>query len=80
MSDKRSALRLVSLISGKGGVGKSILAFNLAERLAASGYRILLIDGDLAFPNLHILANAAPLGGIAEYADGRLGLTEATTT
>ena len=47
----------MSLLSGKGGVGKSVLAFNLADQLAGLGYRVLLVDADFALGSLHVLAN-----------------------
>ncbi len=52
--------RIVSVSSGKGGTGKSIIAFNLAERLTAVGHRVLLVDADLTCGNLHVLANCRP--------------------
>lgn len=68
---------LVSVLSGKGGVGKSVIAFNLADRLASLGARVLLVDADLATGNIHILANVQSEYGIREFSDGRLGLAEA---
>jgi flagellar biosynthesis protein FlhG len=60
--------QLVSVLSGKGGVGKSILAFNLAERAAELGYLTLLVDADCACGNLHVLANVDPGGGFEKFA------------
>jgi len=71
--------RLISLLSGKGGVGKSVLALNLAERLAYTGLRVLLVDLDLSGGNLHILANVSVQAGLSAYMPGVLPL-EATTT
>jgi len=68
---------LVSILSGKGGVGKSVTAFNLAETLASSGRRVLLVDADISTGNIHILANLKSDYGIREFADGRLSLAEA---
>ncbi|GEM_PF-424049 len=72
----RATTKLVSLLSGKGGVGKSILGFNLAERMASSGRRVLLVDADFTSGNQHILANVACDLGIGEYADRGLTLEE----
>ncbi len=52
--------RVVCLVSGKGGVGKSNLAANLALGLASAGRRIVLVDADLALANLDILFDLPP--------------------
>lgn len=41
--------------SGKGGVGKSVVAVLLAQRLAAEGRHVLLVDGTQNMGNLHVL-------------------------
>ncbi|MFH1688302.1 MAG: AAA family ATPase [bacterium] len=71
---------VVSIMSGKGGVGKSVIAFNLAECLATRGYKTLLIDADRYRGNLHILANQTCEYGLAEFASGQLSLAEAKLT
>ncbi|MFI5010669.1 MAG: AAA family ATPase [Solirubrobacterales bacterium] len=53
--------------SGKGGVGKSVLAVSLAAAFARSGRRTLLLDGAQNQGNLHILLGirpAAPLSSV----------------
>lgn len=71
--------KVVSIISGKGGVGKSVLAFNFAECLASLNGRILLVDADLNFGNLHIFANAKCDFGFKEFYNRELSLKEAVT-
>jgi ATP-binding protein involved in chromosome partitioning len=44
--------QVIAIGSGKGGVGKSTIAANLAVALAASGARVGLLDGDIYGPNL----------------------------
>ncbi|MFT4603402.1 MAG: flagellar biosynthesis protein FlhG [Rhodothermales bacterium] len=39
--------RVVTVVSGKGGVGKSVLAVNLATTLASGGRRVALLDADI---------------------------------
>jgi len=51
--------RFLAVTSGKGGVGKSVIAYNLADHLSISA-RVLLIDADFFAGNLHILANIVP--------------------
>jgi ATP-binding protein involved in chromosome partitioning len=43
---------VIAIGSGKGGVGKSTVAANLAVALAAAGARVGLLDGDIYGPNL----------------------------
>jgi flagellar biosynthesis protein FlhG len=47
------ARRIVAVGGGKGGVGKSLLAANLAIYLAQLGKHVVLLDGDLGGANLH---------------------------
>lgn len=51
---------VISVLSGKGGTGKSVIAFNLAAIAAREGYKSLVIDCDWYFGNIHILANVIP--------------------
>jgi flagellar biosynthesis protein FlhG len=50
-----AAPQIWAIASGKGGVGKSILATNLAISLASKNRRCTLIDADLGGANLHTL-------------------------
>ena len=50
---ENSTRRIVSILSGKGGVGKSVLSVGLAEQLALMGRRVLLVDADHGCGNLH---------------------------
>jgi ATP-binding protein involved in chromosome partitioning len=53
--------RIIPVISGKGGVGKSTVAVNLAVSLARSGYKIALIDADCYGPSIPTLMNGGEL-------------------
>jgi flagellar biosynthesis protein FlhG len=70
---------MVSLLSGKGGVGKSTVAFNLAAVLAEADEKCLLIDTDWYFGNQHILANITPRGTLLDCIGNRNDTKEAIT-
>lgn len=55
-----SQAKIVSVASGKGGVGKTVVAVNLSIALQERGYRILLFDTDAGFANAEILMGITP--------------------
>ena len=44
--------RVIGIVSGKGGVGKSFMAASLANQLAAKGYRVGIMDADVTGPSI----------------------------
>jgi flagellar biosynthesis protein FlhG len=48
-------VHIIPIASGKGGVGKSLLAANLALVLARMGHRVVLADLDFGGSNLHLI-------------------------
>src|ERR1700681_2168196 len=49
----RATGRFIAVGGGRGGVGKSLVAVNLAVYLAQLGKGVVLVDGDAAGSNLH---------------------------
>ncbi len=51
---------VISVTSGKGGVGKTNLSVNLAVELAKKGKRVVLLDADLGLANVDVLLGLTP--------------------
>jgi ATP-binding protein involved in chromosome partitioning len=50
--------RIIAVSSGKGGVGKSLVATTLALTLARKGYKVGLFDLDFTSPSTHLILGA----------------------
>jgi ATP-binding protein involved in chromosome partitioning len=59
--------RVLAVASGKGGVGKSTVAVNLAAALGARGLRVGVLDADVYGPSIPLMLG---VGGQPEYRDG----------
>lgn len=55
MNALKKKTKIVTVTSGKGGVGKSSLALNLGIALAKQGNRALIIDTDFGFSNIDVM-------------------------
>jgi flagellar biosynthesis protein FlhG len=61
-------MRIIPVASGKGGVGKSLIAANLGVAFAQAGKRVVLVDLDLGASNLHlVIGHQAPKAGIGTF-------------
>jgi len=68
--------RIITITSGKGGVGKTSISLNLSLSLAAEGFKVCLFDADLGLANVNILTGIYPEKDLEAVMDGQLGLTE----
>lgn len=52
--------RIISITSGKGGVGKTSISVNLAATIARQNKKVLVIDADLGLSNVEIMLGVTP--------------------
>jgi flagellar biosynthesis protein FlhG len=70
-------VRITAVTSGKGGVGKTFVAANLAAALARQGERVLVLDADLGLANLDVVLNLFPKITLHDVFSGKSKLDEA---
>jgi len=70
----RTRPRVIAIASGKGGVGKSHVAANLAYCIARADRRTLLVDADLGMANLDLLLGLTPGRNLGHVVTGQVDL------
>jgi flagellar biosynthesis protein FlhG len=68
--------RIITVTSGKGGVGKTNISVNLALQLACRGFRTCLFDADLGLANVNILLGLYPEVNLADAIIGQKTIPE----
>lgn len=63
--EKRVA-RVITVTSGKGGVGKSNISVNLAVQLSRLGKRVIILDADFGLANVEIMLGIRPKYNLAD--------------
>lgn len=76
----QNAPMIVSILSGKGGVGKSVITLNLAERASMHGLHTLAIDLSSSGGNLHLLSNCTTQIGVERYLSGKTSLSSSVVS
>jgi flagellar biosynthesis protein FlhG len=69
-------VQVIAVSGGKGGVGKTSVAVNLATALGHAGREVLLLDGDLGLANVDVLLGLAPRYTLAHVLSGERSLSE----
>jgi len=67
---------VLAITSGKGGVGKTSIAANLAICMAASRKKVVLVDADLSLGNLDIIMNINSKYNISHMVNGQKSIEE----
>lgn len=73
---KKKEIRVVSVASGKGGVGKSCIAINLAIALSRLDVRVLILDADFGLANIDIMLGVTSKYNVSHVLRGEKTLGE----
>lgn len=72
----RKFARVITITSGKGGVGKTNLAINLGIKLSQLGLKVIIIDADLGLSNIDIVLGKAPKYSLSDVINYRKEILE----
>ena len=75
----QNVARVVTVTSGKGGVGKSNLAVNLAVQLRKAGKRVVIFDADFGLANVEVMFGAIPQYNLSDFIYRGKGIKEIIT-
>jgi flagellar biosynthesis protein FlhG len=76
MRERITGVRSIAVLSGKGGVGKSNVAVNVALALGAMGLNVTLLDADLGLANIDILFGVVPKFNLGHVLKGDKDLSD----
>ncbi|MBE7562890.1 MinD/ParA family protein [Acidithiobacillus sp. HP-6] len=76
----RKPIKVIAIASGKGGVGKTNVAVNLAVALAQQGAKPLLFDADLGLGNVDVLLGLSPRYNLSHVISGEKSMQEVLIT
>lgn len=74
--DKNQKSKLLTITSGKGGVGKSTFTANIAYLISLKGYKVAVIDADIGLANMQVLLNVRPAYTIFDYIEAKVPLKD----
>lgn len=75
----RGLARVITVTSGKGGVGKSSLSVNLAIALSRLGNRVVVLDADFGLANVEVMLGVRPQYNLADLMFHGKNLTDIIT-
>ncbi len=76
---KRPLARVITVTSGKGGVGKSNTAINLAIQMQKLGKKVIILDADFGLANIEIMFGTVPKHNLSDLIYQGKKITEVIT-
>ena len=71
-----SMAKIITITSGKGGVGKSNTVINIALSLQNLGKKVLILDADLGLANIEVLLGIIPNYNLSNVLNGQTNILE----
>jgi len=65
-SPPRKIARVITVTSGKGGVGKSSISINMAIQMSRLGKRVVILDADFGLANVEVMLGIRPKYNLAD--------------
>lgn len=66
LKEEMPAARVIAVTSGKGGVGKTSIAVNLALQLQECGKKVVILDADFGLANVEVMLGIRPQYNLAD--------------
>ncbi len=79
-AEPKKVARVITVTSGKGGVGKSNMSVNLALQLRKLGKRVIIFDADFGLANVEVLFGAIPQYNLGDVIYRDKNIKEVITT
>ena len=77
-NSRSSKTKIITVTSGKGGVGKSTFTANISYLLGKRGFKVAVVDADIGLANMQVLFDIKPRLTLFDYIEGRNTITEVT--
>ncbi|MDR1665063.1 MAG: P-loop NTPase [Clostridiales bacterium] len=80
LSRPKLSARVIAITSGKGGVGKTNVAINIAIHMRRQGKRVVMLDTDFGLANIEVLFGVNPKYNFGDVLSGLVSIEAAMST
>lgn len=78
-ANSSSKTKLITITSGKGGVGKSTFCANISYLFSQKNLKVCVLDADIGLANMQVLFNVRPSSTFFDYINGTASLDQIIT-